>query len=262
MTQPTTTTPGRRFQLPNLSTLGPLIALLIACLFFTFQSDRFLTLGTFSLILQQASFVGVIAIAQTLIVLTAGIDLSCGMIMALSSMVIGKLAVEQGVPVPLAILAGFAVGAFVGWANGLLITKWKLPPFIVTLGMYSIVFAAVKIYSKATSVPMPADGLTFLAQRFTVFGTPFTYGSLLMVALFVLTWLFLNYTAPGRHIYALGNNPEAVRLSGINTSRLLLSVYTFAGMLYGVAALLLLERIGGASPRRAPPRTSRASPPS
>ncbi|GGK96426.1 monosaccharide-transporting ATPase [Deinococcus radiotolerans] len=248
MTQPTTTTPGRRFQLPNLSTLGPLIALLIACLFFTFQSDRFLTLGTFSLILQQASFVGVIAIAQTLIILTAGIDLSCGMIMALASMVIGKLAVEQGVPVPLAILAGFAVGAFVGWLNGQLITRWKLPPFIVTLGMYSIVFAAVKIYSKATSVPMPADGLTFLAQRFTVFGTPFTYGSLLMVALFILTWLFLNYTAPGRHIYALGNNPEAVRLSGINTSRLLLSVYTFAGMLYGVAALLLLERIGGASP--------------
>ncbi|WP_444542408.1 ATP-binding cassette domain-containing protein [Deinococcus daejeonensis] len=197
MTQPTTT-PARRFQLPHLSTLGPLIALLIACLFFTFQSDRFLTLGTFSLILQQASFVGVIAIAQTLIVLTAGIDLSCGMIMALSSMVIGKLAVEQGVPVSLAILAGFAVGAFVGWANGLLITKWKLPPFIVTLGMYSIVFAAVKIYSKATSVPMPADGLTFLAQRFTVFGTPFTYGSLLMVALFILTWLFLRRDAVRR----------------------------------------------------------------
>ena len=81
-----------------------------------------------------------------------------------------------------------------------------------------------------------------------MFGTPFTYGSLLMVVLFGLTWLYLNTTAPGRHIYALGNNPEAVRLSGIPQNRLLLSVYAFAGLLYGVAALLLLERIGGASP--------------
>ncbi|PNY80711.1 ABC transporter permease [Deinococcus koreensis] len=249
MTQPSTAPPAKRsFHLPNFSTLGPLIALLVACIFFATQSDRFLTLNTFSLILQQASFVGVIAIGQTLIILTAGIDLSCGMIMALSSMVIGKLAVEQGLPVGLAILAGFAVGAFVGWLNGLLITRWKLPPFIVTLGMYSIVFAAVRIYSRATSVPMPPDGLTFLAQRFELFGTRFSYGSLLMLLLFLLTWLYLNYTAPGRHIYALGNNPEAVRLSGINNNRLLLSVYTFAGLLYGVAALLLLERIGGASP--------------
>lgn len=242
------TAPKSGLRLPPLSTLGPLIALLVACIFFSLQSPRFLSLGTFSLILQQASFVGVIAIAQTLIILTAGIDLSCGMIMALSSMVIGKLAVEQGVPVPLAILAGVAVGAFVGWVNGLLVTKWKLPPFIVTLGMYSIVFAAVKIYSKATSVPMPPDGLTFLAHRFSVFGTPFTYGSVLMVVLFFLTWAFLNYTATGRHIYAVGNNPEAVRLSGINNNRLLLGVYTAAGVMYGVAALLLLERIGGASP--------------
>ena len=242
------TAPKSGLRLPPLSTLGPLMALLVACIFFSLQSPRFLSLGTFSLILQQASFVGVIAIAQTLIILTAGIDLSCGMIMALSSMVIGKLAVEQGVPVPLAILAGVAVGAFVGWVNGLLVTKWKLPPFIVTLGMYSIVFAAVKIYSKATSVPMPPDGLTFLAHRFSVFGTPFTYGSVLMVVLFFLTWAFLNYTATGRHIYAVGNNPEAVRLSGINNNRLLLGVYTAAGVMYGVAALLLLERIGGASP--------------
>ena len=249
MTQPAPAVAApRRFQLPNLSTLGPLIALLLACAFFATQSNRFLSLSTFSLILQQASFVGVIAIAQTLIILTAGIDLSCGMIMALSSMVIGKLVVEQGAPVLLAILAGFAVGAFVGAINGLLITRWKLPPFIVTLGMYSIIFAVVKIYSHATSVPMPPDGLTFLAQRFRVFGTPFTYGSLLMVVLFVLTWLYLNTTAPGRHIYALGNNPEAVRLSGIPQNRLLLTVYAFAGLLYGVAALLLLERIGGASP--------------
>lgn len=249
MTQPATAPPAKSgSRLPNLNQMGPLIALLVAFLFFALFAPNFLKLSTVSLILQQASFVGVISIAQTLIILTAGIDLSCGMIMALSSMVIGKLAVEQGLPVPAAILIGLAVGAFVGWINGLLITRFRLPAFIVTLGMYSIVFAVLKIYSKATSVPMPPDGLTFLAHRFTVLGTPFTYGSLLTVVLFFLTWWFLTYTATGRHIYALGNNPEAVRLSGINNNRLLLGVYTFAGILYGIAALLLLERIGGASP--------------
>ncbi|WP_295820221.1 ABC transporter permease [uncultured Deinococcus sp.] len=251
MTQPSTAPPPSARQgltLPNLSTLGPLIALLVATLFFAIFAPNFFKLSTFSLILQQASIVGVIAIAQTLIILTAGIDLSCGMIMALSSMVIGKLAVEQGWPVALAILTGLAVGAIIGWINGVLITLVKLPPFIVTLGMYSIVFALVRIYSKATSVPMPPEGLTFLAQRFSLFGATFSYGSLMLLALFLLTWLYLKSTAPGRHIYALGNNPEAVRLSGIPQNRLLISVYTFAGLLYGVAALLLLERIGGASP--------------
>jgi fructose transport system permease protein len=140
------------------------------------------------------------------------------------------------------------VTAAIGWINGLLITKIRLPPFIVTLGMYSIVYAAVRIYSRATSVAMPVEGLTPLANTFRLFGSSFTVGSLLMVGLFVVTWLYLNNTATGRHIYAIGNNPEATRLSGIRTDRLLIGVYAVAGLLYGVAALLLLERIGGADP--------------
>ena len=109
------------------------IALAIACLFFASQTDRFLTGENLSLVLQQVMVVGVIAIGQTLIVLTAGIDLSCGMVMALGGIVMTKLAVEMGVPVPLAILAGIGVTALFGLINGLLVTRLKFNPFIALL---------------------------------------------------------------------------------------------------------------------------------
>ncbi|MBB5235382.1 ABC transporter permease [Deinococcus budaensis] len=249
MTQPAAAPPApRRPALPSLSTLGPLIALLLACLFFATQSDRFLTGSTLSLVLKQISFVAVIAIGQTLVILTAGIDLSCGVIMALGSMIMTKFAVELGVPPGLAILAALAVTTTIGALNGVLITRLRLPPFIATLGMYGIVFAATQIYSNAQTISNLPPALNFLGQTFTVFGTAFTYGAVLMLLLFGLAWFFLTQTAPGRHVYAVGNNPEAVRLSGISTTRLLIGVYAAAGLLYGVAALILVGRVGAGDP--------------
>src|ERR1043165_2310168 len=121
-----------REKLPPLATVGPLLALLLTCVFFTSQSDRFLTGENLSLVLEQVMVVGVIAIGQTLIILTAGIDLSCGMVMALGGIVMTKLASDVGVPAPLAIVAGIGTTAGFGLINGLLVTKIKLPPFIVT----------------------------------------------------------------------------------------------------------------------------------
>lgn len=249
MTQPATAPPApRRPALPSLSTLGPLIALLLACIFFATQSDRFLTGSTLSLVLKQISFVAVIAIGQTLVILTAGIDLSCGVIMALGSMIMTKFATELGVPPGLAILCALAVTTAIGALNGVLITRLRLPPFIATLGMYGIVFAATQIYSNAQTISNLPPTLNFLGQTFTVFGTAFTYGAVLMLLLFGLAWFFLTQTAPGRHVYAVGNNPEAVRLSGISTTKLLISVYATAGLLYGVAALILVGRVGAGDP--------------
>ncbi len=249
MTQPATAEKGRRgFVLPSLSTLGPLIALLLACIFFATQSDRFLTSQTLSLVLKQISFVAVIAIGQTLVILTAGIDLSCGVIMALGSMIMTKFAVELGFAPILAILCALIVTAAIGAVNGWLITRLRLPPFIATLGMYGIVLATTQIYSGAQTVSNLPPALNFLGLTFGVFGTPFTYGSVLMLALFALAWFFLTQTAPGRHVYALGNNPEAARLSGIPVTRLLIGVYAVAGLLYGVAALILVGRVGAGDP--------------
>ncbi|MCX7255765.1 MAG: ABC transporter permease [Polaromonas sp.] len=236
------------FKLPPLATLGPFIALLLACAFFTTQSERFLSSQNFALILQQVMVVGVIAIGQTLIILTAGIDLSCGMVMALGGIVMTKLAADFGLPAPVAIACGIAVTMLFGLLNGLLVTRIKLPPFIVTLGTLNIAFAVTQLYSGSQTVTDIPAGMTFLGNTFSLGGTSISYGVLLMLAMYVSTWLWLRETAPGRHIYAVGNSPEATRLTGIPTERVLLGVYVLAGLFYGVAALLSVARTGAGDP--------------
>ncbi|MFC3110033.1 ABC transporter permease [Undibacterium arcticum] len=236
-------------RLPPLSSTGPFFALLAACIFFAFQSDRFLSGQNFSLILQQVMVVGVIAIGQTLIILTAGIDLSCGMAMALGSIVITKFAVAHGMNPYLAMLCGILVCTLIGFANGALVTLIKLPSFIVTLGTMNIIFATTQLYSGAQTVTDLPAAMLFLGNTFQIGQTNITYGTVLMVSLYLLTWLFLRDTAPGRHIYAVGNNPEAARLTGIATNRVLIGVYTLAGLFYGIAALLSVARMGVGDPQ-------------
>ena len=236
-------------RLPPLSALGPLFALLAASIFFSTQSDRFLSGQNFSLILQQVMVVGVIAIGQTLIILTAGIDLSCGMAMALGSVVMSKFAVDHGVPPGLAVLCGLLVTTLIGAVNGGLVTRVRLPAFIVTLGTMNIAFAITQIYSQAQTVTNLPESMMFFGTTFQLGQTSVTYGTVLMLALYGLTWLFLRDTAPGRHIYAVGNNPEAARLTGIATGKVLLGVYMLAGLFYGLASLLSIARMGVGDPQ-------------
>jgi fructose transport system permease protein len=239
---------GFRGLIAPLSTLGPLIALLLACAYFTTQTDRFLTGPNLSLVVQQSMVVGILAIGQTLVILTAGIDLSCGAVMALGSIVMTRLAVINGVNIYLAILLGIAVCVAFGALNGGLITRVQLPPFIVTLGTLNIAFAITHIYSQNQTVTNVPDSMTFFGNTFQVAGTSITYGTVLMFVLYLMTWYVLRQTAVGRHVYAVGNNPEAARLSGINTSALLLGVYTVAGLFYGIASLVLVGRTGVGDP--------------
>jgi len=232
----------------SLASLGPLLALILAGAFFALRSDRFLTGPNLSLVVQQSMVVGVLAIGQTLVILTAGIDLSCGAVMALGMIVMTRLAVESGVDPLLAILLGLAVCTAFGAINGLLITRIRLPPFIVTLGTLNIAFAITHIYSENQTVANVPSVQTFLGETFRVGGTSITYGTVLMFALFMITWFVLRQTAAGRHVYAVGNNPEAARLTGINTQRLLVFVYLTAGVFYGIAALLSVARTGVGDP--------------
>jgi fructose transport system permease protein len=199
-------------------------------------------------VLQQVMVVGVIAIGQTLIILTAGIDLSCGMVMAFGSIVMSKFATELGLPAPLAILGGIGVTALFGLANGLLVTRIKLPPFIVTLGTLNIAFACTQLYSNAQTVTDLPAGMTWLGSTFQIGGTSVAYGVVLMLLLYLGTWFWLRETASGRHVYAVGNNPEATRLTGIATNRVLLGVYVLAGVFYGIASLLAVARTGVGDP--------------
>ena len=250
MTQSTPAGTGlpRRLQLPSLSTLGPLIALLIAIIVFSTQSPRFFSGTNFSLILQQISYTAVLAIGQTLIILIAGIDLSIGIVMALGGLVMAKLATESGLHPLLAVLAGFATTMFFGFLNGQVITRLRVPPFIATLGMLGIVTALNQTYSGSQTISGLPPLLTALGNTFKVGGTAITYGTVLMLVLYLVTWFVLSETAPGRHLYAAGNNPEAARLSGIPIDRLTVVVYTVAGLIYGIAALILVARTGVGDP--------------
>lgn len=243
------TLPSRLARFAALPTVGPLAALIIACLFFSVGTDRFLTGGNLSLVVQQVMEVGTLAIGQTVVILTAGIDLSNGAVMALGTIVMTRLAVGAGVPPLLAILIGVAVCAAFGAANGLLVTMARLPAFIVTLGTLNIAFALTHIYSKEQTVTGLPRVLTALGETFPFGNTDVTYGSVVMLAMFLAGWYVLRYTAAGRHVYAVGDNPEAARFTGISTRRLLITVYTVAGAVYGVAGLLLVGRTAVGDPQ-------------
>jgi fructose transport system permease protein len=164
------------------------------------------------------------------------------MVMALGSIVMTKFAVELGMPAPLAILCGIGVTAAFGLMNGLLVTRIKLPPFIVTLGTMNIAFAITQLYSGAQTVSDLPPFMTALGGTFDIAGAPVAYGTVVMVLLYLGAWFWLRETASGRHVYAVGNSPEATRLVGIPTDRVLLWVYVLAGVFYGIASLLLVAR--------------------
>lgn len=235
-------------RLPRLGALGPLLALLAACVFFATRSDRFLTGDNLSLVLQQVMVVGVIAIGQTIVILTAGVDLSCGMVMALGGIVMTKLAAEVGLSAPLAIGSGIGVTMLFGAINGLLVSRVKLPPFIVTLGTLNIAFALTQLYSDAQTVTELPATMTTLGGTFRIAGTTVVHGVVVMLGLYAVAWFILRETAAGRHVYAIGNAPEATRLAGIATQRMLFTVYVIAGACYGLAALLAVARTGVGDP--------------
>ena len=231
-----------------------LVLLLAVAAFSTIAGPRFLHPFNFSLVLQQVTIIAILGIAQTTIVLTAGIDLSVGAIMVLASVVMGRLAVIEGVPEPLAVAAGLATGALCGCVNGTLITRLKLPPFIVTLGTWNIFFALNLWYSRsetirAQDIESDAPSLQWFGEAIDFLGAQVTYGSIAMLLGVLLFWYMLNRTAWGRHLHAAGDDAEAARLAGVNTGRVILSAYVLAGVICAFAGWVLIGRIGSVSPQ-------------
>jgi fructose transport system permease protein len=235
-------------------TAAPLLVLLAAVLVFSLVvGGRFFHPFNLSLVLQQVTIIGILGLAQTLIILTAGIDLSVGAIMVLSSVVMGRMAVDMGIPAPLAIGLGLLVGTTAGGINGIMITRFKLPPFIATLGSLSIFWSLNLWYSKSETIASQeitasAPLLKWTGLSFDVMGARLTYGSLLMMALFGLVWYALNHTAWGKHVYATGDDPETAELVGISTGRILMSVYLLAGTICALGAWVLIGRLGSVTP--------------
>lgn len=216
---------------------GPLVALVVLIVVFSIATDTFLSASNFSVILQQSVVIGTLALGQTLIILTSGIDLANGSILVVGALVMAQLA--QGLAPELQIfvlLAGFAVCAALGALSGTLIGRFLLPAFIVTLGLYTMLTAAARLYSQQTLV-VPEGILTVLGMGGYLFGTfQVTVGVFVVLASVVVLHYVLTKTAWGRHVYAVGGNPTAARRTGINVRGVLFAVYVIAGLLYALAA--------------------------
>jgi fructose transport system permease protein len=232
----------------------PLIVLLLSILGFGIAvGGKFFSAFTMTLILQQVAIVGIVGAAQTLVILTAGIDLSVGAIMVLSSVVMGQFTFRYGLPAPVAILCGFVVGGLCGWLNGALVAHMKLPPFIVTLGTWQIILAANFLYSanetiRSQDIDAQAPLLKIFGETFRLGGAVFTFGVIVMVLLVTALWYILNHTAWGRHVYAVGDDPEAAKLSGVRVKGMLVQVYVLSGLICALAGWVLIGRLGSVSP--------------
>ena len=231
--------------------LVPLIVLVLSVgIFGAVLGSKFFSPFALTLILQQVAIVGIVGSAQTLVVLTAGIDLSVGAIMVLSSVVMGQFTFRYGLPAPISILCGFAVGGLIGYVNGYLVAKIKLPPFIVTLGMWQIVLATNFLYSRNETIrSQDIDAQAPLLKLFgwTVVGS-LTLGIVVMVLLVLVLHYILTHTAWGRHVYAIGDDPDAADLSGVQVQKMLISVYTISGLICALAGWVLIGRIGAVAP--------------
>ena len=232
----------------------PLIVLVLSIAAFGIVlGGKFFSAFTLTLILQQVAITGIVGAAQTLVILTAGIDLSVGAIMVLSSVVMGQFTFRYGFPVPVSILCGFAVGALCGWVNGVLVARMKLPPFIVTLGTWQIILASNFLYSenetiRSQDIAAQAPLLQLFGGSVRFGGAVLTYGVIIMVLLVALLWYVLNHTAWGRHVYAIGDDPDAAELSGVQTGRKLIEVYVLSGIICALAGWVLIGRLGSVSP--------------
>jgi fructose transport system permease protein len=233
--------------------LVPLIVMIFAIIVFGLINPNFYRVNTLSVILQQVGIVGIIGIAQGIIILTAGIDLSVGAIVVFSSVIMGQFSFRYGIPAEMTILIGLAAGAFMGFCNGWMVARLRLPPFIVTLGTWQIILAANYIYSRnetirSQDIAEQAPSLHFWGTIFRIGDARVTYGVIAFLILVAVFTYILSSTAWGRHVYAVGDDKEAAELAGVDTNKVLIQVYMIAGLLCGIAAWVSIGRYGAISP--------------
>ncbi|QKY70059.1 ribose ABC transporter permease [Lentibacillus sp. CBA3610] len=230
----------------DFSKLGPLIGLIIMVIFLGFMSDSFFTLDNILNLLRQVSVNALIAFGMTFVILTAGIDLSVGSLLALGSALTAGL-LAGGMDPVLAVLLGLLIGLGLGAINGLIITKGKVAPFIATLATMTIYRGATLVYTDGRPITGLSDSFTFeMIGRGYVFGVPFPV--ILMLGVFLILYFVLRKTVFGRQVYAVGGNEEASILSGIKADRIKIGVYSLTGMLSVLAGIILTSRLNSAQP--------------
>ena len=224
--------------------LGTLAGLFGLCLLLWILTPHFLTVSNLLNVLEQTAINAVIAAGMTFVIISGGIDLSVGSLVALSGVVLGTL-LHAGVPMPVAIAASLGVGFFFGVLNGLAITWGRLPPFIATLGMMSVARGCALLFTDGRPVSGFDAAFRNLATA-RVFGIPAPV--LVAIGVYIVAWFVLAKTRFGRYVYAIGGNEEATRLSGVNVRLHKMCVYGVSGLASAVAAVLLTSRLNSAQP--------------
>ena len=230
-----------------LAQYGILLVFVLLCVVLTFANPFFLTEQNISNVLRQTSINGILAIGMTYVILTGGIDLSVGSVLAFSSMVAASLVSgEQSQGVFVAIMAGLGTGAALGMVNGLLVSRFGVPPFVATLGMLSVARGLTFIYTDGTPIPNLSPAFRTIGQGFV---GPVPVPVFIFAGVALLFWWVLKYTTFGRYIYAVGGNERSARTSGVNTRGVLFGAYIIAGSLAGLAGLILTARTTSALPQ-------------
>ncbi|MCL2828604.1 MAG: ABC transporter permease [Oscillospiraceae bacterium] len=224
---------------------SPIFILLLLILVMSLVNEHFFQFANMINIIRQTAFLGVVAMGMTLVILTAGIDLSVGSLMAISACVMGVAATEWGVPPALAILLGILAGTVMGILNGVIITKGKIQPFIGTLGMMVMARGLVLLITGGLAVrDIPESMLVIGSQR--LWGVP--YSAFVFMVIAIIAWILLNKTTLGRNVMAVGGNAEASRTSGIRVDRTKIIVYGLCGFAAAIAGFLYMGRVNSVPP--------------
>lgn len=221
-----------------------LVGFLILCLIISVISPRFLSVSNLLNVLTQVSVNAIIAIGMSFVILTGGIDLSVGSILAITGAIAATL-VKMGAPAPIALLAAMVIGALIGLVNGVLVSRGKIQAFIVTLATMTIFRGITYVYTNGTPISGLGVNFGFIGNK-RLAGIPFPV--ILMIIVFLAGWYILSQTRYGRYVYAIGGNEDSARLSGINTNKIKTLVYVVSGIAAAVSGVIVTSRIGSASP--------------
>jgi ribose transport system permease protein len=236
---------GRAFAFVRGAT-GPLIGLVLLCVFLSFSTDTFLSMRNFLNVMDQITVLGVMAVGMTLVILIGGIDLSVGSVLALSGMVMGYLGNNREWPFVIAILVALVASAACGLTSGLMVTRLRMPAFIATLAMMSIARGIASIITNGEQIVGFPDWFSNLAIIRHFGFLTVTVG--LMVAITVIAWIVLSFRPVGRALYALGGSQEVARLAGIPVRQYTMWVYVICGALAGLAGVILSARLDSSQP--------------
>jgi fructose transport system permease protein len=233
--------------------LGTFFVLVASCAVFGFLNSRFIASENISLMLQQVAVIAALSVGQTVIILTAGIDLSIGAAMILAQLVMAQVAANNHVAGLLALLIGLFVGVLTGALNGAIVTRLRVPPFIATLGTLSVFTSLGLLYAhgQTTQASQLPHVLNWAGDPVNIGPYHLINGVLVVLGLYLVVSYMLTRTRWGRHVFAVGDDPEAARLAGIRTNRVLFSVYVLAGLVVGIAAWVSIGYTGAASPNNA-----------